>query len=593
MLDALTYPFDGSQIVAQKRKIKKQLLDGDKTFVKKHVAILGGSTTAEIKNILELFLLKDGIQSVFYESEYNRFYEDSLFDNPELKEFKPDIIYVYTTNRNLKNVPDVNMSAEEVKALLNEDYQRFERVWTTLRDKYNCEIIQNNFERPLYRLLGNRDCYDIHAQTFYIYRLNGLLYEFAQNNDWLHVCDLDYVASDYGLCKWQNPRNWYMYKYVLPIDAIPYLAYNVANIIKAMCGRNKKGLVLDCDNTLWGGVIGDDGVEGIEIGEENAEGEAYAEFQRYLKSLKTLGVILNIDSKNDLSNALKGLEHRDSVLSKNDFVEIRANWENKDRNLADIAKSLNLLPESLVFVDDNPAEREIVTSQFSDVVAPKIDAVENYIQILDRQGVFETVYLSDDDRHRAEMYQKNKERLTLEQSFADYGDYLRSLEMHAEIVHFEQMSYGRIAQLINKSNQFNLTTRRYSQEQVEEMAKSPDFITLQGRLIDKFGDNGIVSMVIGHVVENVCRIDLWVMSCRVLKRDLEFAMMDALVEECQKRSLKKILGVFIPTAKNALVKDHYETMGFVKIQEHNDCVTEWEFPLNIGYVNKNAVIKVN
>jgi len=593
MLDALTYPFDGSQIVAQKRKIKKQLLDGDKTFVKKHVAILGGSTTAEIKNILELFLLKDGIQPVFYESEYNRFYEDSLFDNPELKEFKPDIIYVYTTNRNLKNVPDVNMSAEEVKALLNEDYQCFERVWTTLRDKYNCEIIQNNFERPLYRLLGNRDCYDIHAQTFYIYRLNGLLYEFAQNNDWLHVCDLDYVASDYGLCKWQNPRNWYMYKYALPIDAIPYLAYNVANIIKAMCGRNKKGLVLDCDNTLWGGVIGDDGVEGIEIGEENAEAEAYAEFQRYLKSLKTLGVILNIDSKNDLSNALKGLEHRDSVLAKNDFVEIRANWENKDRNLADIAKSLNLLPESLVFVDDNPAEREIVTSQFSDVVAPKIDAVENYIQILDRQGVFETVNLSDDDRHRAEMYQKNKERLLLQQNFVDYDEYLRSLEMRAEIVPFEQMSYGRIAQLINKSNQFNLTTRRYSQEQVEEMALSPDYVTLQGRLIDKFGDNGIVSMVIGHIVENVCQVDLWVMSCRVLKRDLEFAMMDALVRECQKRSLKKILGMYIPTAKNALVKNHYETLGFAKVKEHDDGATEWEFSLNANYVNKNTVIKVN
>lgn len=593
MLDALTYPFDGSQIVAQKRKIKKQLLGCDKPIIKKNVAILGGSTTSEIKNILELFLLKDGIQPVFYESEYNRFYEDSLFDNPELNAFKPDVIYVYTTNRNLKNVPDVNISAEEVKALLNEDYCRFEQVWMTLRNKYNCEIIQNNFERPLYRLLGNRDCYDIHGKTHYIYKLNGLLYEFAQNNEWFHVCDLDYVSSDYGLRQWQNPRNWYMYKYALPIDAIPYLAYNVANIIKALYGRNKKGLVLDCDNTLWGGVIGDDGVEGIEIGEENAEAEAYAEFQRYLKSLKTIGVILNIDSKNDLNNALKGFEHRDSVLSKNDFVEIRANWENKDRNLADIAKSLNLLPESLVFVDDNPAEREIVTSQFSDVVAPKIDSVENYIQIMDRQGVFETVNLSDDDRHRSEMYQKNKERQVLQQRFTDYGEYLRSLEMRAEIVPFEQMSYGRIAQLINKSNQFNLTTRRYSQEQVEEMALSPDYITLQGRLIDKFGDNGIVSMVIGRIVENECLVDLWVMSCRVLKRDLELAMMDALVRECQKRSLKKILGIYIPTAKNVLVKDHYETLGFMKMQKHDGDITEWEFPLSSNYVNKNTVIKVN
>lgn len=591
MMDVLTYPFDGSQIVAQKRKIKKLLLGSDTAFIKKNIAILGGSTTAEIKNILELFLLKNGIQPLFYESEYNRFYEDSVFDNPVLDAFKPDVVYICTTNRNLKNAPDVNMSLGEVDASLNSDYRRFEQVWNALHNKYNCEIIQNNFERPLYRLLGNRDCYDIHAQTFYIYRLNGLLYEFAQNNDWLHVCDLDYVASDYGLCKWQNPRNWYMYKYALPIDAIPCLAYNVANIIKALFGKNKKGLVLDLDNTLWGGVIGDDGVEGIEIGEENAEAEAYAEFQRYLKSLKAIGVILNIDSKNELSNALKGLEHRDSILTKDDFVEIRANWENKDRNLADIAKTLNVLPESLVFVDDNPAEREIVTTHFSDVMAPKMDAVENYIQIMDRIGAFETIKLSDDDRHRSEMYQKNKERLVLQQSFADYGDYLRSLEMYAEIVPFEQMSFGRIAQLVNKSNQFNLTTRRYSQEQIEEMANDSDYITLQGRLIDKFGDNGIVSMIIGHVVGDECHVDLWVMSCRVLKRDLEFAMMDALVKECQKRSIKKILGTYLPTPKNALVKDHYGILGFMEIQEH-DGATEWEFLINAGYENKNNVIKV-
>ena len=364
-MNAITFPIDAREILAKKKKIKRQLLENSADFIDKRIAILGGFTTSEIRNILEIFLLNEGIRASFYESEYNHFYQDVMFDNPELIEFNPDIIYICTCNRNVTHYPDLNDDSLEV---LNNEYNRFEEVWEHIKERYGCPVIQNKFEMPMYRLLGNRDCYDSHGRMYFIHELNGRLYKYAQNNDWLYVCDLNYISADYGLRLWQNPKQWYLYKYALPMEGIPDLAYNVCRIIKAIYGKNKKGLALDLDNTLWGGVVGDDGVEGIEIGNENAEAEAYLEFQDYLKQIKELGVILTIDSKNDYENAIAGLNHPDSILKSDDFIEIRANWNNKDGNLRSIAESIGILPESIVFVDDNPVERDIVSSNVNGVI---------------------------------------------------------------------------------------------------------------------------------------------------------------------------------------------------------------------------------
>ena len=340
MIDELCYPFNSGDITANKKRIKKRLLSSGRDFLEKKIAILGGSTTREIRNVLELFLLNEGIQPEFYESEYNHFYQDILFDNPELVSFSPDIIYIFITNRNITRYPQIGDSEEAVRELLDAEYDRLSSLWIHIKEKYGCPVIQNNFEQPLYRLLGNRDCYDIHGAGFFIHELNGRMYRFARENDWFFICDLNYISADYGLKEWQNPKYWYMYKYALPINAVPSLSYNVCRIIKSIFGKNKKGLVLDLDNTLWGGVIGDDGVEGIEIGMETAEAEAYLGFQKYLKRMKDLGLVLCINSKNDYENAIDGLNHPDSILKPEDFIEIRANWEDKDVNHRSIADSL-------------------------------------------------------------------------------------------------------------------------------------------------------------------------------------------------------------------------------------------------------------
>lgn len=590
----LEYPFDADWILKKKKSIKKELLHSDNgTFMEKRIAILGGSTTNDIKNILELFLLNYGIRPLFYESEYNQFYEDGMFPNPVLEEFSPDIIYIHTSNRNIVNYPVLTDTREEVQQKADAVLQKYEGLWEHIADTYHCPVIQNNFELPFYRLMGNKDASDYRGKVNFISRLNLAFGEYAQAHENFYIHDINYEAASYGLDKWSEPFYWHMYKYAMCVPAIPYVAFNLANIIKSIFGKNKKVLNLDLDNTLWGGIIGDDGADNIEIGQETSLGQTYAEFQDYIRQQKQLGVLLTVNSKNDEKNAVAGFERPDSVLKREDFVSFKANWEPKSHNLLVAAEELHLLPESFVFVDDNPAEREIIHQQIPGVATPDMGSVENYIQILDKNGFFEVTNFSEDDIRRNQMYQANEMRKQVQATYTDYGEYLASLEMKGTIGEFEPIYMSRISQLTNKSNQFNLTTRRYSQTEIEETASDPMNITLYGKLEDKFGDNGVVSVVIGKRKENTLHIDLWLMSCRVLKRDMEFAMMDELVEKCQSAGITKIVGYYYPTAKNGMVKDFYAMQGFAKVAEYENGNTVWEYAVTPQYEKKNKVIEVN
>ena len=488
----LEYPFDAEEIMQGRRAIKKKLLsDVDLEFLKKKIAILGGSTTRDIKLIIELFLLNYGIQPIFYESEYNRYYEDGMFYNEELEKFAPDLIYICTSCRNIDEYPFPVDSEETIEKKLLTLEEKFQGLWEHIKDTYHCPIIQNNFEYPYFRLFGNKDVSDMHGRVNFVTRLNMQFSEYAQMHRDFYICDVNYLSASYGLDRWSNPYYWHMYKYALAVPAIPYLAYNVANIIKSIYGKNKKALNIDLDNTLWGGVIGDDGVDNIEIGQETSVAQAYSEFQEYIKLHKQLGILLTVNSKNERENVLAGMSRPDSILHLEDFVSIKANWNPKSQNLTETAAELNLLTESFVFIDDNPAEREIVRRQVHGVAVPEITDIGNYINVLDKSGFFEVTELSADDMKRTEMYRENIIRNQSQTSFESYKDYLVSLDMKAEIQNFVPVYMARITQLTNKSNQFNLTTKRYSQSDIEMVAVNPDYITLYGKLEDKFGDNTV------------------------------------------------------------------------------------------------------
>ena len=366
----------------------------------------------------------------------------------------------------------------------------------------------------------------------------------------------------------------------------------MADIIKSIYGKNKKVLVCDLDNTLWGGVVGDDGVEGIQIGPEVPVGQIYSEFQQYVKELKSIGVLLAVNSKNDEENAISGLNHPDGPLKPDDFVSIKANWDNKDRNMQAIAAELNLGMDSFVFIDDNPTEREIIKQADLGVAIPVMDKVENYLRTVDRSGFFEVTSLSSDDLSRVEMYKANAKRVQLQENVGDYNAFLKSLDMKATIREFEPIYIQRIAQLTNKSNQFNLTTLRCSESDINSIQDSDEYICLYGKLVDRFGDNGVVSVVAGQIDGKELHMRLWLMSCRVLKRGMEDAMLDTLVIDAKEKGINTIIGYYYPTPKNNMVKEFYKKMGFELVDKDKSGNTTWKLDL-ASYEPKNPAIEIN
>ena len=590
-MDYYTYPLDTKTLLRKKIMIKKELLSDNVEWIIKKIAVLGGSTTNEVVDQLELALLNHGIKADFYQSEYGKYWEDVMFDNPALDDFEPDFIYIHVNWRNITSFPTLSDTDEEIENKAESEFGRFVQLWEKIYEKYHCIIIQNNFERPDHRLLGNRDIWDLHGKSNYIFGLNQQLYQYARSHSSFFINDLNYIAQSVGLIEWSDPLYWNMYKYICPINAIPHIAVSVANIIKSVLGKNKKLMALDLDNTLWGGVIGDDGIDNIQIGKETPKGQSFYTFQEYCKELKQIGVVLAVDSKNDEENAVEGLRHPDGVLKPDDFVSIKANWLPKDQNLSEIAEELDLGLDGFVFIDDNPAERELVKNNLKMVTVPEISGPEKYVVEIDRCGFFEVTNFSAEDYSRTDQYKARAMAKAVQGEYADYSDYLKSLNMRAVITGFDPLYISRIAQLTNKTNQFNLTTKRCTEEEIRYMYDSDKYVCICGRLVDRFTDNGIVTVVVGEMIESELHIRIWLMSCRVLKRGLEDAIMNEIVKRSEKIGIKTIKGYYYPTSKNNMVKGFYCDMGFELCSEDDEHNTTWKLDI-MKYEYRNTQIDV-
>lgn len=583
------YPYDCDVILQKKRRLRRELLT-QSGLIPKKIAILSGSTIGEIKPILELFLLHHGIQPEFYEGEYARYYENAVFDDGSLRAFAPDIIYVHTTVQNLSGLPCPADSDVEAEEKLAAEVLRWQSFWDACCSM-GAIVIQNNFEFPNVRVMGSFEAVDRRGAVRFVRRMNEALARYAEAHRGFLVNDINYLAAELGLDHWFSPTMWYAYQYALDLSAVPALCASIANIIKSLYGKNKKSIACDLDNTLWGGVIGDDGVQGIQLGEESPSGRAFTALQRYLKLVSQTGVLLNVNSKNEAEIAKSGFSRPESVLHEEDFICFTANWQPKDENLAQMASQLNLLPESFVFLDDNPAEREIVRRRFPQTAVPELTEPEHYVRTLARSGYFEVTSLSADDKKRSEMYRENAQRAQAQAAFSDYSDYLHSLEMKAVIAPFDTAHAARITQLMNKTNQFNLTTRRYTDAEVSACMSDGNTLTLYASLADRFGDNGIVTALIGRVQDGILTIEEWVMSCRVFKRDLELAVFDALIAYCRAHNITGIEGDYLPTAKNAYVRTLYPTLGFSQTAESEEG-THYRFDIPAESAPLCSVIEV-
>lgn len=541
-----------SYMMQHKISEKKRLLQSVELQEKK-IAVLCGATFGEIKELLEIFLLHYRIKPVFHIGEYNRFYEEAVFPNEELEKFKPDIILLHITNRNL-------LWNQNFNAL--EDKQRLSQIWEKLIERYHCTIVQNNFEYFKYRMIGNAARTHADGNIKYIDDMNQFITNFSTENSNFFINDINYLSSYIGLRNWNDERLWNMYKYPMAMTVMPCYALNIANIVKSILGKNKKTIITDLDNTLWGGEIGEIGENKIKIGNDTPQGEAFEAIHRYLKYLSVHGVALNICSKNEYSTGIRGINSAKCILKETDFVVKKINWNSKAENVQDILKELNLLGSSAVFIDDNPVECDSVKSMLPEVEAIQVTSITDFLEEMDMLSFFEITHETLEDKQRSQYYANNIARNAERNEYKNYDEYLKSLKMVCHVDAVNDRNIDRIVQLMNKTNQFNFLTKRYTLEKMNEYVYSKGIETFVLDLEDKFGGNGIVSVAIVRFENEAAYIDDWVMSCRVFERGLEFVMLKLICEACLLNCANELHGYYYRTKKNTKIECFFENMGF-------------------------------
>lgn len=454
-------------------------------------------------------------------------------------------------------------------------------------------VVLSTLPMPPFALFGALDAAQPGSVRWLVQQFNARLASTERKAGDLFF-DLAAVAEHVGLGKWHDTGRWHDAKVPFALEVVPLCADHLCRLLAAAGGLSRKCLVLDLDNTLWGGVIGDDGLDGIKLGQGSAAGEAFRDIQLYAKALRSRGVVLAVCSKNDESNALLPFrEHDEMVLKEEDIAVLVANWTDKASNLRHIAKALNIGTDALVFLDDNPAERERVRQELPEVAVPEVgDDPSNYVRLLSAAGYFEAVSFGDEDRQRAAMYQANAARAGELQKIGNMDEYLRSLEMVCSIRPFDALGRARIAQLINKSNQFNLTTRRYSEAAVASMEADPAKFALQVRLVDRFGDNGMISVVVFDRSPTQWHCDLWLMSCRVLGRRVEEAVLAVVAQAARAAGASRLIGEYLPTPKNGLVARHFEKLGFGLLEEDSTGRSLWALDL-ASYASPDLPLQVS
>ena len=473
----------------------------------------------------------------------------------------------------------VFLKKEEAEEVVSAAINYVSSLATGVRNLIRATCILQTLVPPSDPVFGGLDARVPGSPRAMIERFNArLLNEVVKENDL--VADVAFLASQVGLNAWNDARGWHKAKLPASLDATPLYADFLCRMLGSARGKARKCLVLDLDNTLWGGVIGDDGVDGIALGQNSAVGEAHVALQRFLLDLRRRGVVLTVCSKNEDANArIPFREHPEMVLKEDHIAVFIANWSDKANNLREIAATLNIGTDSLVFLDDNPVERGQVRQVLPEVAVPELtEDPADYIGLLANAGYFDAIAISDEDIARADFYQSNAARVSL-QKVGNIEEYLRSLEMVATLSGFNAVGRVRIAQLINKSNQFNLTTRRYSESEVEAFENDPKKFCLQVRLADRFGDNGMISVIIFDRSTEEWSCDTWLMSCRVLGRRVEELVLATIAAAAKKSGARRLKGIYLPTKKNGLVADHFAKLGFTKTSDLSDGGNTWVLEL--------------
>ena len=530
------------------------------------LAILGNCATQHLAKAIKGYAYEEKIALHVFDADYNQIDAQVMDNNSELYQMTPDFTLFWLCTEKLYEAFCQSTNRSD---FVNQIITFLEGYWNRVNQQYKTTILQFNFTQIDDRVFGNYGNKTPDSFLFQIRKLNYLLMEKCIQYKNVFIIDIDYLQQIYGEYGIKENKMYYIAKIPLSTKILPEVAKQTIDVIKAMKGKMKKCVILDLDNTLWGGVIGDDGLENIQIGELGL-GHAFSEFQMWLKELQKRGIILAVCSKNEEVVAKEPfLHHPEMVLHMEDIAMFVANWEDKASNIKKIQDTLNIGMDSIVFFDDNPFERNLVKSMIPDITVPDLpEDPSQYLEYVKLLNLFETAAYSETDKNRTKQYQEEIGRVNLQKQFSSYSEYLESLEMVAEAKPFDKFHFSRIAQLTQRSNQFNLRTVRYTEQEIEQLAKEKEHLTLYFTLKDKFGDYGLISVVVlDKQPENTLFISEWLMSCRVLKRGMEEFILDEIIRTAEENGFKKVIGEYIRTPKNNMVSELYKKMGFQEVSK--------------------------
>ena len=548
------------------------------------LALIGSSTLAHLVPAIRVAALRRGLWVDVFEGHYGMYHQELADSTSDLYMFNPDVVLLALDAHHL--TAGDSPSTEAALSLI-------QSCWQMIKGHLRATVIQQTILPVMPNAFGNNEHQFTSSPASVISEINAQLRPLAQSEG-IHLLAVDVLTEAFGINAMFDPVLWYRSKQEIHPSASVVWGDQVGRLLAALRGLSYKCLVLDLDNTVWGGVIGDDGIEGIKLGQGSAVGESYVAFQRFVAKLASRGIILAVCSKNTDSVARAAFEnHPDMILRLKDIACFMANWEDKATNLRRIAETLNIGLDSLVFVDDNPFERNLIRQELPMVAVPELpDDPALYAYAVSDGGYFEGLTLTGEDLERGKQYQANAEREQLRGGVTDMASYLRGLDMELNWGSFDQIGLSRVVQLINKSNQYNLTSRRYTEEEVSEMMADPDVLTFQFRLVDRFGDNGMISVVIGRVLDSsTLDLNTWLMSCRVLGRQVQEAALDVIVERAKARGLRRLLGSYLPSAKNGMVREHYKDLGFAFKDSAEDGSSVWMLDLTT-YEPKSTFINI-
>ncbi len=543
--------------------LKKNLKKDFSGLPLQKIAVLADSASQFLCQALKGYGYTRGIHLDIWEADYDRIYQTVLDENSKLYSAQPEFVVIFQSAK--KRLSDFYERTKDGKKNWAMDQaKQIEVIINAIDKNISCNIIYLNFPEINDAVFGNFSNKINFSFPFQLRLLNMELMKMAAGKKNLNICDLSAIQNTYGILSAVSEKMYITTDSVLSFDILPAVAKNITDIVMAYTGKFRKCLILDLDNTLWGGIIGDDGVEGIEIGDLGV-GKAFSNFQSWIKQLKDRGIILTVCSKNTEHIAKEPFEkHPDMVLKLTDIALFVANWNNKPDNIRYIQSVLNIGFDSMVFLDDNPFEREMVKKEIPEIVVPDLpEDVADYLPFLYQQNLFETASFTEEDTMRNDQYREEAERTKAQYHFTDENQFLESLQMVAEVKSIDKFTLPRSAQLTQRSNQFNLRTIRYTEEKLKALIRSDNKFTITVSLKDKFGDYGLISLLILEKKSDTdLFIDTWIMSCRVLKRNVEEFVLNEAVKIARLNKCSKISGEFIPTAKNELVKDHYKGLGF-------------------------------